>query len=309
MDSVDGAPRTTASEPGVLNRSRTVEREFVHRLSVAEVFLTDVRALGDGRFEAAASWPRSHPTFPRGRDERHSPMVLVETMRQLGIYIPLRFYGVCPTAHFLIKDVSFTIDPALEPRVDHGLSEITCLARVTQVRNSPSGALGTLRMRVRFLAGGTSFAHAEGGARVLGAGAYAQLRGRSGGAVREPERAGPPLVRPAPAPLEVTAACDVVVGLDGDDLLLDPADPRHPFLFDHGTDHVPGMALLEAARQAVALRSGGLFTRPLAGRLQALRFTEHTPLARVECALYPHVCAFRVRQNGTHTAVGALRYG
>ncbi|MFJ9544513.1 AfsA-related hotdog domain-containing protein, partial [Streptomyces sp. NPDC101225] len=30
------------------------------------------------------------------------------------------------------------------------------------------------------------------------------------------------------------------------------ADTRHPVLFDHPVDHVPGMVLLEAARQAAA---------------------------------------------------------
>jgi 2-oxo-3-(phosphooxy)propyl 3-oxoalkanoate synthase len=39
-----------------------------------------------------------------------------------------------------------------------------------------------------------------------------------------------------------------------------------------------------------------------------LRFTEHAPLARVECAVYARTSVFRFRQGGAHTAVGVLRY-
>ncbi len=265
----------------------------------------DVRACGDGEFTAAAAWPRSHPTFPRGRDDRHSPLVLVETVRQLGIYLPLRYYGVAATTQFLIRDVSFTIDPAAEPRAGHGSTEITCLVSVVHVRTGPGGVPRSMRMRVRFEAGGVPFASAEGSARFLGAAEYAALRGD----LAEQTCPARQLGRPDHVSLDVASPSDVVIGLKRDVLVLDPADPRHPFLFDHGTDHVPGMALLEAARQAASMRSARQLVRPLAGRLKALRFTEHAPLARVECALYSNICVFRFRQGGAHTAVGVLRYG
>lgn len=309
MDSGDGTLRASAPQLLALNRSRTVERELVHRVSVAEVLLTDVRECGTGRFEAAACWPRSHPTFPRGRDDRHSPLVLVETVRQLGIYVPLRYYGVAGTAQFLIKNVSFTVDPLAEPRVDHGSSEVTCRVSVGEVRTGPDGAPRAMRMRMRFTAGerpgGPAFAHAEGQARFVAAGDYAVLRRGAGDTVSAPARGA---VRPDPAALGVAAACDVLIGLDRDALVLDPADARHPFLFDHGADHVPGMVLLEAARQAAAVRSAGRLLRPSGGQFKALRFTEHSPRAQVECAVYARTCVFGFRQGGALTAVGALHY-
>ncbi|MDW6057783.1 AfsA-related hotdog domain-containing protein [Streptomyces sp. FXJ1.4098] len=76
-----------------LSWSRTVAREAVHRASVAEVLLTDVRALGGDRFVAAVQWPRSHPTFPHGPDGRHHPLMVAETLRQLGIYLPSRHFA------------------------------------------------------------------------------------------------------------------------------------------------------------------------------------------------------------------------
>ncbi|MFH8369356.1 ScbA/BarX family gamma-butyrolactone biosynthesis protein [Streptomyces sp. NPDC018031] len=296
-----------ADEPrsGSLSWSRTVDRELVHRASVAEVLLTDVCRRGPGHFLAAASWARSHPTFPRGRDDRHSPWMVAETMRQLGIYIPLRYYAVPPTARFLITDLAFTLDPVAEPRVRYGASEITCQAWVQDVRTSrESGLVSGLRMRVRYLAGEAVFASGAGGARFLGAEPYAALRAGTRTVVRPPGR----LARPEPALLGLESAADVVLALGGAGPVVDPADHRHPFLFDHGTDHVSGMALLEAARQAVALESGGRHTRPTYCHMKALRFTEHSPPARVECLLHGRTGVFRFRQGDTHTAVGVLRY-
>ncbi|MFI9648249.1 ScbA/BarX family gamma-butyrolactone biosynthesis protein [Streptomyces sp. NPDC052040] len=287
-----------------------MDREWVHRISVAEVLLTDVRPCGPHSFCAAAAWTRSHPTFPRGRDDRHSPWMVVETLRQLGICIPLRHFGVEPTAHFLIDDVAYEVDPAAEPRAPHGASEITCLASVGEVRTDRSGTAVTgLRMRAVFLAGNREFARAAGGARFLDTGRYTALRAgallRSGAAPDESESGRS---RPEPALLGLESAADVVVSLEGDDILLDPADLRHPFLFDHDTDHVPGMAVLEAARQAVAVRSGGRLVRPVSGRMSALRFTEHRPPAVIHVSEHGSSALFQCRQDGHRTVTGLLRY-
>ncbi|MGW2900372.1 ScbA/BarX family gamma-butyrolactone biosynthesis protein [Streptomyces sp. NPDC001212] len=292
------------SRPSPLNRSRTVERELVHRTSVAEVLLTDVRPHGPLSFRAAAAWPRSHPTFPRGRDDRHSPWMIVETLRQLGIYIPLRHLDVPRTARFLIDDLSYALDVDAEPTAPHGASEVTCLVRVSGLRTDRDGnELTGLRMRVDFLAGRRPFARAAGGARFLDAERYDRLRSGAGAAV--PAGAGP---RPEPALLGLASESDAVVAAAGGELLVCPADPRHPFLFDHGTDHVPGTALLEAARQAIALRSGGRLVRPVACRMSALRFTEHAPPAVIHCSPQGRTGEFLFRQGGTTTAEGVLRY-
>ena len=87
-----------------------------------------------------------------------------------------------------------------------------------------------------------------------------------------------------------------------------PADPRHPFFYDHFSDHVPGMVLLEAARQTVALRSGARLIRPTAARLAAERFTVPTAPALIECEIDGDASEFRVVQCGAPTATGELSY-
>ncbi|MGG2460379.1 ScbA/BarX family gamma-butyrolactone biosynthesis protein [Streptomyces sp. RGM 3693] len=293
---------------GPLSWSRTVERELVHRNSVAEVLLTDVRrTTAPDAFEAAASWPRAHTTFPRDGSHRHSPLVLVETLRQLGLYVPLRFLGVPATRHAIITDLYFRLTPQSEPPAEPGATEVTCRARVSGIRRAPDRTVSGLRLDASFAARGTVFGQGGGGVRFVDEAGYTALRtrGAAGASTAAPRTAAH---RPDAGALTVNHPQDAVLAEDGDGLMVAPADPLHPFLFDHPTDHVPGMVLLEAARQAVAYRTGGALARPCAGRLRAVRFTELAPAARVLCTRHHSTCVFRVVQGGTPTAYGTFSY-
>lgn len=271
------------------------------------MLLTDVRP---GRrkdvFDAAASWPRSHPTFPRDGADLHSPLIVIETMRQLGIYLPLCHYAVPPESRLLITDLFFRIDPATEPRATSNSTDVTCRARVTDVRTGADGTVDGLRMEISFRAGSRTFAQAGGGARFLSPERYAAIRGA--GATALPPAPTGPCDRPDIGRMGVADPRDVMIAVDGDAVRLRPADPRHPFFFDHPSDHVPGMVLLEAARQAGALASGGRCARPTAGRLKALSFAEFAPAARVVAVPHHRTCGFRVLQGGRYVAYGALEY-
>ncbi|CAG7649512.1 ScbA/BarX family gamma-butyrolactone biosynthesis protein [Actinacidiphila bryophytorum] len=289
-----------------LSWSRTVARESVHRTSAAEVLLTDVRPLDGGGFEAAASWPRSHPTFPRDGGSLHSPLILAETLRQLGIYIPLHYFHIPPAARLIITDLFFEIDLDEEPDAGFGATDITCRVHRPEVRSGRSGEVTGLRLAVDFLTGGSTFAQAGGGVRIMGEQRYAEIRGAASALSPPAPAAG--LVRPAASDLAVPSRLDVLIGRHGDATVLCPADPRHPFFFDHATDHVPGMVLLEAVRQATAVASQGALLRPRRGRLTAARFTEFDPPARVVCVPHHRTCVFGVLQEGARTAFGVLGY-
>jgi hypothetical protein len=194
-----------------------------------------------------------------------------------------------------------------EPRAGRGGTEITCEIAVSDVRRGASGGTVTgVRLEVVYRAGGRSFARAGGGARFLGADAYAALRdGKFVGRLPPTTSEG----RPDPATLALSHQRDLLVVRRAGALTVEPADPHHPFFFDHATDHVPGMVLLEAARQAAADNSGGALLRPTAGRLVAKKFTEFFPAARVEPVTHHLTCVFRIRQGSACTAYGVLGYG
>ncbi|WP_333768904.1 ScbA/BarX family gamma-butyrolactone biosynthesis protein [Streptomyces sp. IBSBF 2435] len=289
-----------------LSWSRTVAREMVHRTSPAEVLLTDMRRRAGGGFEAAASWPRSHATFPRDGGSLHSPLILAETLRQLGIYIPLRYFGAPATARMIITDLFFEIDPDEEPEACSGATDITCTVEEPRVRRDARGAVAGLRMTVDFLAGGTVFARAGGGMRVLDERRYAEVRGAAGAPWPPVAVAG--MARPTASELAVPSRHDVLIGHHAGAVVLGPADPRHPYFFDHPSDHVPGMVLLEAVRQATVVASQGTLLRPHTGRMTAARFTEFAPLAHVVCVPHHRTCVFGVVQGGARTAFGVLGY-
>ncbi|WP_424639702.1 ScbA/BarX family gamma-butyrolactone biosynthesis protein [Embleya sp. AB8] len=300
------APSALATRP--LSWSRTVPRESVHRDAVAEVLLNDVVRLSDTAFLTAAQWPRSHPTFHPAGDGGHSRLMIVETLRQLGIFIPSQFFSVPLEAHFLIKDLFYGVDVDTEPRLRGGATDITCLAEVDDLRRTRDGrGLRGLRLRVRLSVGRTSFARAGGNARFVDPRAYAALRAGSPPAARASRACG----RPTPEAVDAVLPRDVLLAhAEGGTLELDPADHLHPFFFDHASDHVPGMVLVEAARQAIAIVSDGELLRPTTFRLRTPQFTEFDPPARVECVLHRgRQASFRFVQGARHTAVGALRYG
>ncbi len=302
-----------------LNRSTPVRRELVHRTALAEVLLTDVRRTGEHQFTAAAQWPRSHPTFDRAGDGRHNPLLVAETLRELGICIPLQYYAVAPESHLLIGELEFSIDPAAEPRARYGGSEITCEVRADRFRpvgHSPPRSLG---LTARYLADGREFAQAQGIARILSPAAYRAIRGGDGTLIPAPAPApssspATALTRPAPDLVGVTQAQDVLIGADwhGRVRLL-PADPYHPFFYDHPSDHVPGLVVLEAVRQAMAWQPAGAPARMVSCELRALRFTEADPPARITHTVAAHTgagrsCEFEVWQGDAMTAAGSLGF-
>ncbi|MFE9249093.1 ScbA/BarX family gamma-butyrolactone biosynthesis protein [Streptomyces sp. NPDC007088] len=289
-----------------LSWSRTVPREWVHRSSAAEVLITDVVARTGNRYAAAAAWSRSHPTFPLDGSDLHHPLLIMETLRQLGIYIPLRHFGVPEDSRLVIADVHFRADPAAEPRAAAACTEVSCDVLATHLRFRNDGTLSGLRLDVTLSAAAGPFARGGGLVHFLPAARYVRMR--RGGADLPPPPPEPGLRRPPRRLLGVAHDRDVVIAADGGSARVAPFDVRHPFFFDHPSDHVPGVVLLEAARQAAAYASGGTLVRPRAVRMKAARFTEFRPQAGVHIAIHHRTCAFRIVQGENLTTFGAFEY-
>ncbi len=100
-----------------------------------------------------------------------------------------------------------------------------------------------------------------GGDLVTGSGVVVVLRPPVYAALRRGRTAPGHRVDP-----DATIACAAVGRTRSQDVVLTGpqagpwglrVDTTHPTLFDHPSDHVPGMLLMEAARQATLLRGGG----------------------------------------------------
>ena len=231
----------------------TVPRELVHRAAVAEVMLTGWQRLDDTRFTLSAQWPRGHSFFTPVNGTHHDPLIAAETIRQAGSLLSHAEFGV-PFGHqFLMEKLALTVHPdAL--RIGHAPAALDIDVVCTKVRRRGHRLTGmcyetTVRREGRLTATGRiSFT-------VITPAVYRRLR--------------PPRVLEAgfsPLPLTAPVAPETVGRFSPTDVVLSPtgepdrwllrADTRHPILFDHQVDHVPGMALLEAARQAATAKLG-----------------------------------------------------
>ncbi|MQS13588.1 hypothetical protein F7Q99_15245 [Streptomyces kaniharaensis] len=227
---------------------RTVSRHLVHRTSVSEVFLTGWQATGPYEFRLGAQWPRMHGFYRLPGDRHHDPVLMAETLRQAGLLVGHAGFGVPNGHHFALDDLGYTLGPA-------GLAGLAVTAEpaslmldvVCEDVRMRGGRLASLRLHAEVSRDGRPVGRGSGQLRVISPASYARLRG--------PGRRTAVPVRPGPA-----AAPELVGRAHPADVVLSPTllpdswvlrtDARHPVLFDQKLDHVPGMLVLEAARQA-----------------------------------------------------------
>ncbi|MET9426927.1 MULTISPECIES: ScbA/BarX family gamma-butyrolactone biosynthesis protein [unclassified Streptomyces] len=248
-----------------MNFDRCVPRESVHKAAEGEVLLTDAQRLGDDRFAVAALWNRDHYLAHHG-GPASDPVLLAETARQTAIHVSHRFLGVAYGMPFVLSEISVDLFEALPPVGAEPLAvglDVVCRAP----------AEGARRLRLELEAEVLVRHRSVGRVRVawepMEPRRYALLRRRGGQAPDEaPPRHQPPHVTPSHVPsshfpLPYVPLPPARVGqLAERDVLIAAADPHragrwwlrldqdHPVLFDHESDHVPGMMLVEAFRQA-----------------------------------------------------------
>ncbi|GKQ37408.1 ScbA/BarX family gamma-butyrolactone biosynthesis protein [Streptomyces sp. A012304] len=245
-------PRQLADAPSL---TATVPRQLVHRAAVAETLLTGWRRVGTDRFTVTAQWPRAHGLHVSSDRSAYDPLLVVETIRQGGTLITHTEYDVPLDRQFVLQRFQVTTVagklgvgalPA-EPEVELFFTDLQYRGR------HPAAA----RYTARVLRDGERVATADVAFTCVSEPVYRRLRGG-----RTPDT-----VTALPVPPGVPAA-DVGRALAADVVLTEPApgrgdrrrlrvDTAHPVFFDHPLDHVPGMLLLEAARQAALLRTGG----------------------------------------------------
>lgn len=259
----------------------TVPKELVHRASVAEVLLTDWAREDDAHFSVTAQWSRGHSFFTAVQG-RHDPLIAAETFRQAAILLAHAEFGVPLENHFLMRNLTVDVHPehlgigTAPASID---IEMSC-QDITWRR----GTLAGVRFEAVFRRGGQIVATASGACTCTTPAVYRRLRGEQLAAAEHRL----PLTAPtAPQNVGRTSAIDVVLSPTKEPRRwLLRTDTRHPVLFDHQVDHVPGMVLLEAARQAtVAALGQAAFPRHMASEFK--RYVELDAPCVVETCRLP----------------------
>ncbi|WP_346766276.1 ScbA/BarX family gamma-butyrolactone biosynthesis protein [Streptomyces sp. Tu 4128] len=234
-------------EPGELPRlTTTVPKEYVHRASLAEVFLTSCEQTGENIFSLTGQWPRAHTFFNSVDHRSHDHLQAVETVRQTGIFLAHSEFDV-PLGHqFVMRDISAVTYP------EHlGIRQTPSDLKIETVftrerRNTVLGVDITIRREGHIVATG------DGHFTCVSPAAYRRLRGAALSSSIDYRPTGEdPGVYGRTLPIDLVLAATGRPGL----WRLNP-DPGHPVMFDHAGDHMPGMVLLEASRQAACALLG-----------------------------------------------------
>ncbi|MER5310932.1 ScbA/BarX family gamma-butyrolactone biosynthesis protein [Streptomyces sp. NPDC002773] len=234
--------------------TRTVPRSYVHRAAIAEVLITHWQTEGPDSFSVDAQWPRAHGFYGAVGGGWHDPLLVGETMRQALLLIAHAEYGVPAGHQFLMGDKSFRITPE-GLRLEGTPADVTLHIRCHSVRRTGSRFAG-MRTEITFHRDGVVIGTGGGSLSCINPNAYARVRSALGELPRQDTVPSPltslALLPPVDAALvDRDRAQDVVLSPGGQaGTFLLRADRSHPVLFDHPVDHVPGMLLSEAVRQA-----------------------------------------------------------
>jgi hypothetical protein len=262
--------------------SSTLPRQLVHRQTVADVLVTAIAPLGAEAGLAAAQWARAQP-FYRGTGGRFDTTLILETLRQAGLALCHRIFEVPHNRQFLLRDLRLDI---LDPRyllVGDSPAQLVLSCAFTELRLRGQ-ELRSGRVIATCYRDGALFAHASSAFACVDPVAYSRLR--RGHSTQLPTAAHGPACSAAASATEIgrTEPEDVVLCTCARDVFRVPrrfglrVDPRHPSLFDHPLDHVPGMAVLEACRQAAGLARGSRAATETERETVSIEFLEFVPL-------------------------------
>jgi 2-oxo-3-(phosphooxy)propyl 3-oxoalkanoate synthase len=244
---------------------QTVNRELVHKWSLAEVFLTDNARIGESRYICAAQLPASHGYFNDHVDAAGvvDPLLILETARQVATCGAHLHCGVPRSAVLVLE--AYSVDLAGPVSADRGARppELVAVTSVAE-RETRARRPGSLSFVSELSLSGTAIGTVSMEVTWLDADQYRALRRmRRGG---EPptafECAGPANGAPVDPKLvhRFNPANVVICGLDASapevSAFLDTGCYRNRAMFDHPYDHVPAMVLTEAARQLTVIAAG-----------------------------------------------------
>ncbi|MFF6875001.1 ScbA/BarX family gamma-butyrolactone biosynthesis protein [Streptomyces sp. NPDC012474] len=316
--SAEPAPTATASEkpvppypvtgrPAPHSHTTTVTRQLAHRTTETDVFPAWWTRISDTRFRFTAQWPAAHPFFGPVDDRHQDPMIVGETLRQASMVLAHAEFGAPADTHFVMWDLTVRVDPTallLAEAAEPVEFDVVC----SEIRRRGRG-LRSMRTTMEFRRAGRFVAHGTGSTGCTSPRAYRRLRAGRLNALDTPV---PVLAGIAPQAAGRSRAEDVVLApADRPGVWNLRVDTGHPVLFPRPNDHVPGMVLFEAARQAATAASG---LRPfLPGTLTAefAHYAElHSP-CRIETEVFderPGEVTVRVsgRQDGASVFTAGL---
>ncbi|WP_240436065.1 MULTISPECIES: ScbA/BarX family gamma-butyrolactone biosynthesis protein [Streptomyces] len=246
--------------------------ELCHRPDPEDRFPVDWLRLSEHRFLVSVNWPAAHRFFAPLPDGRQDPLLVAETTRQATMMLAHAEFGVPIGDQFVMRELGYRIETP-DFTVDNASGAIEVVVECSDVQLR-AGRLVGMRVDLRFQRLDQVLATSMGILVCTSARVYRRLRGER---MSAPSRPVPLLAAVTPHETGRVDRKDVVLALSkhrpGWRLRL---DTTHPTLFARPNDHVPGMVLLEAARQAATALTPGHDFHPVSMRISFDKYCELT---------------------------------
>lgn len=249
-----------------LDYGRTIERSLAHRSAISEVFVTDVRTVRPMAVTSGIHLPLTHLYYSdhRPRPKLHDSLLLLEAGRQASIAgghtnagVPAGTVAIVHAFRFSLRNLSALRvgGETGQPRIDTDFFGKTARhsgrfrkGRLEQRIFMGDVHVGDHAMDVLFLKGDENeiLRHAQRGTPAPLSSEFTEWPGVVGRVAPELVGRDNPLnvVLTEPEFTAESVTAQVVPRFD------------NPALFDHSYDHLPAMALVEAARQLALVTAG-----------------------------------------------------
>jgi hypothetical protein len=265
-------PPTNHTDVPVLTTDGRATGELCHRPDPEDRFPEDWLRLSEHRFLVSVNWPAAHRFFAPLPDGRQDPLLVAETTRQATMMLAHAAFGVPVGDQFVMRELGYRVEtPDFTVHSASGPIDVVVQCSDVQLRR---GRLVGMRVDLRFQRLGRVLATSMGILVCTAARVYHRLRGDR---MSAPSRPVPLLPAVTPHETGRVDRKDVVLALSkhrpGWRLRL---DTTHPTLFARSNDHVPGMVLLEAARQAATALTPGHDFHPASMRISFDKYCELT---------------------------------
>jgi 2-oxo-3-(phosphooxy)propyl 3-oxoalkanoate synthase len=249
---VDRQLETAADIPRQISFAAPPPPELLHQRLPEEIFLTDLE-YGDDGVVFAARLPLVHARYSDTPTPYHDVLVLAEAICQSGVVSAVNMLGVPADWEFIVRSFGTSLDPLENNRRLAESVRLTSRADDVDVRFRPNGSASAASLKTQNELEGRPSGSSHVNAFWMPAEKYRDLRERTRKRHTPGERTPPTTARetligrnnPANSvlsTLEQTGerSCEAEVIVDIED----------PTFFGRPLDHLGGLLLCEAARQA-----------------------------------------------------------
>ncbi len=260
-----------------------VDNVLVHKHSTKQVLLLAAETCTDGSMKLQVALSAEHPSARNLPS--HSTLLGVELMRQCAIAFAHLSGDVPRGWAFLMNKITFTWHDGNVPTTPEQFAgQANVHLQAVRMRK---GRVSELQLEVTYVCRGVTLGRGSGDFSVLPPRAYHAIR-----------RNAPPIPEGNTGPLgTVLAIVKQDMGVLEALLVWNRQDP---FIFDHPSDHVPGMLLTSAVLQSHLLLTG---SQPLGLSLSCENFAEYDAPIRVSSSLTgPSQTLTTITQSGRDIA-------